>query len=232
MNEYNGSSTRWNSLQGGAKPWRRLVPNAKFSPTEILEVLNKCRVRYLVIGGLAATIHGSPHVTFDVDVTPERSADNLAQLSLALTELEARVRTEGEPEGLKFDHNADSLGRADIWNLATNAGDLDITFVPSGTGGYDDLKRDAAKIEVLGVQLKVSSLADVVRSKEAADRPKDRLTLPTLRRLLEQESSRDLARYEQRFNSLRYLDPDVASSQPAFSPGQVHGPNRLSTWIR
>jgi len=164
------------------------VPSAKFSPTAILEGLNLRRVRYLVIGGLAATIHGSPHVTFDVDITPERTAENLARLSLALTDLEARVRTEDEPEGLRFDHNADSLGRVDIWNLTTSAGDLDITFVPSGTGGYDDLKRDAIELEILGVKLEVSSLGDVVRSKEAADRPKDRLTLPTLRRLLEEES--------------------------------------------
>lgn len=159
----------------------------RFSPSGILEVLTRHNVKYLVIGGLAATIHGSPHVTFDVDVTPDREAANLKSLSAALTELQAKVRAEGEPEGLEFGHNAHSLGRADIWNLTTPLGDLDITFVPSGTAGYKDLVRDALEIEVQGVRFEVSSLADVIRSKEAADRPKDRLTLPTLRRLLEEQ---------------------------------------------
>jgi len=163
---------------------------SKFSPAELLEVLNRHGVRYVVIGGLAATIYGSPHVTFDVDIAPERNAENLAKLSSALEELGARVRAEGEPKGLEFGHNASSLGRVEIWNLTTEMGDLDITFVPSGTGGYKDLIREAVEVEILGVKLEVSSLADVIRSKEAADRPKDRMTLPTLRRLLEDQARR------------------------------------------
>ena len=73
-----------------------------------------------------------------------------------------------------------------ILNLTTQAGDLDLTFRPSGTEGYADLRRDAVKIEAAdGVQLLVASLADVIRSKEAAGREKDRIALPRLRRLLD-----------------------------------------------
>ena len=69
-------------------------------------------------------------------------------------------------------------------NLATRAGDLDLMFRPSGTPGYADLRRDAVLVEaVQGVSILVASLPDIVRSKEAADREKDRRALPRLRRL-------------------------------------------------
>jgi hypothetical protein len=74
------------------------------------------------------------------------------------------------------------MGR--IWNLITDHGRLDITFEPSGTAGYDDLRRDAVSLTVLGQQVDVASLADVVRSKQAADRQKDELVLPVLREIL------------------------------------------------
>ena len=82
----------------------------------------------------------------------------------------------------------------EILNLTTRCGDLDLTFTPSGTKGYSDLKNDAIQMDIRGIRLSVASLADVIRSKEAADREKDRLVLPTLRRLLDRlendESSR------------------------------------------
>jgi hypothetical protein len=73
-----------------------------------------------------------------------------------------------------------------VWNLTTRAGDLDIAFQPSGTGGYDDLRRGALTLSIQGISVPVASLADVVRSKEAAGREKDRLVLPMLRRLLDE----------------------------------------------
>ena len=159
----------------------------ELDPRAILDALQRYGVRYVVIGGLAATLHGSPLVTTDVDVTPERSRDNLDRLSAALKDLGARIRTDAAPEGLAFDHNGESLATAEIWNLTTTAGDLDITFVPAGTRGYADLRRGAVEIDVLGLTIPVASLADVVRSKEAAGREKDARSLPTLRRLLEAE---------------------------------------------
>ena len=157
-----------------------------FDPAPILAALNARGVRFVLIGGLAATIHGSPYVTTDVDITPADDNDNLSRLSAALHDLEARRRTEGTPEGLAFDHDGPSLGRARIWNLATPHGALDIAFVPTGTAGFDDVARDATTIEILGVLVRVASLADVVRSKAAAGREKDQLQLPLLRRLLEE----------------------------------------------
>ena len=142
-------------------------------------------MRYVLIGGLASILYGAPHVTTDVDVVPEESRENLGRLSQALKELNARIRVAGEEDGIPFDHSAESLARARIWNLVTDQGNLDITFVPSGTSGYDDLARDAEEMTVRGISVPVASLADVIRSKEAAGRERDRAVLPTLRRVLE-----------------------------------------------
>jgi hypothetical protein len=149
----------------------------------MLAVLEAHGVRYVLIGGMAAVIHGADYVTSDIDVTPELGADNVGRLSDALAEMHARIRA--VPEPLEFVHDAESLTRAATWNLTTDFGDLDITFTPSGTSGYRDLHADATTIEVLGVDVTLASLRDVIRSKEAAGRPKDLQALPALRRLLE-----------------------------------------------
>jgi hypothetical protein len=162
------------------------VPEPEFHPERMLEVLASHGLRYVLVGGFAAVIHGSPYVTTDLDIVPEQSSPNLAKLSAALRELDARVWTSSEPTGLAFAHDAESLARAQIWNLVTSHGRLDITFQPSGTAGFDDLARDAVHLTILGVEVDVAALADVIRSKEAAGREKDRLVLPTLRRLLDQ----------------------------------------------
>ncbi len=155
-----------------------------FAPDRLLATLAGHGVDFVVIGGLAATIHGSTLVTFDVDVTPRRTRDNLARLSEALTELGARIRDDAGGPGLRFNHDAASLADAQMWNLTTNVGDLDLTFVPAGTRGFEDLARDAVRVDIAGVTLLVASLADVIRSKEAAGREKDRAALPLLRKLL------------------------------------------------
>lgn len=158
-----------------------------FSPQEILAALDRHGVRYVVIGGLAAILHGAPHVTTDVDIVPEEAFRNLEHLSAALRELNARIRVAGEVDGVPFDHDADSLSRVRTWNLVTDRGNLDITFQPSGTRGYEDLRRDAVGMSVRGVEVPVASLADVIRSKEAAGRERDRAVLPTLRRMLDRQ---------------------------------------------
>lgn len=159
---------------------------AEFVPQEILAVLERHEVRYVLIGGLAAILHGAPHVTTDADIVPEEGRENLERLSAALKELHARIRVAGEPDGIPFDHSGESLARARIWNLITDRGNLDITFVPSGTRGYDDLVRDVRHMTIRGMEVPVASLADVIRSKEAAGRERDRLVLPVLRRLLDE----------------------------------------------
>jgi hypothetical protein len=152
----------------------------------ILEVLHRNKVAYILIGGLAAVYHGSPFPTEDADITPEMGPRNLDKLATALRELNARVRTNSEPGGLPFRCHGEALAAADTWNLTTDAGDLDLSFQPSGTRGYRDLRRDATQVELYGVSVRIASLSDVIRSKQAANRPKDQRTLPTLREMLAQ----------------------------------------------
>jgi predicted nucleotidyltransferase len=162
------------------------MPEPELAPERVLGVLREHRVRFVLVGGFAAVIHGSPYVTFDVDVVPERTDENLRRLSEALRAMNARVWSSGESEGLPFDHDAASIGGSRVWNLVTDHGRLDVTFEPSGTQGYEDLERDAARLTILGVEVDVASLADIVRSKEAAGREKDRVVLPVLRRILDE----------------------------------------------
>ena len=153
----------------------------------MLTALTESGVRFVLIGGMAAVLHGDVGVTVDLDVVPERSAENLNRLVAALGSLGARIRVADEPAGLAFDCSAvffRNLSEDATLNLRTVAGDLDLAFRPSGTGGYADLKRAAIEIEAPGsVRILVASLADVIRSKEAANREKDRAALPRLRRL-------------------------------------------------
>src|SRR5438105_1328571 len=100
------------------------MPRAEppFRPDEILRILIERGVEFVVIGGLAATLHGSELVTFDVDITAERSEENLARLSDALRELDARIWTQPEPEGLRFNHDANSLADVQTLNMITKYG--------------------------------------------------------------------------------------------------------------
>lgn len=165
-----------------------------FDGDAILRVLLRHAVDFVLIGGYAAIALGSPLPTQDVDVVPLTSPENYGRLSAALTELGAKVRAVGvEPQ--PFGHDAQSLADVSIWNLTTRYGDLDITVTPSGTRGYDDLRRDAVTVELHGMPVVIASLADIVRSKEAAGRDKDRRALPVLRELVARET---LARAESR----------------------------------
>jgi hypothetical protein len=156
----------------------------EFDPAKIMAVLAKHGVLCVYVGGAAAALQGSPIPTEDVDIVPAGDTDNWTRLSAALTELDAKVRAVELDEPLPFEHDGESLSLSRIWNLTTRYGDLDITQMPAGTQGYDDLKRDAVDMRVAGVHIRVASLADIVRSKEAAGRDKDRRALPVLRELL------------------------------------------------
>jgi hypothetical protein len=155
-----------------------------FDGPAILEILLRHGVNCIVIGGFAAVAQGSPIPTVDLDVVPATDHENWSRLSAALTELEAKVRAVELDEPLPFSHDADSLAASRIWNLTTKHGDLDITQVPAGTQGYDDLKRDAVVSEINGMRVQIASLADIVRSKQAAGRDKDLFALPVLRELV------------------------------------------------
>jgi hypothetical protein len=159
---------------------------AVFQPREILRVLSAHRVKYVVIGNLGGALYGSPIVTTDADICPAREKQNLDALAAALNEMGARIRTADVPDGLPFACDAAFLSQMKMVNLTTRFGDVDLSFEPSGTGGYEDLAPRAIQIELRdGVSASIASLEDIIRSKQAANRERDRLALPTLRLLLE-----------------------------------------------
>ena len=161
---------------------------APLDPERLIAVLGAHGVRYVLIGALAARMQGFPRVTADADITPARDQANLESLAAALGELNARVFAESIPEGLAFDCSATMLSRALMWNLVTDAGRVDIAFEPSGTGGYDDLVKGALRYEVFGSQLQVARLEDILRSKVAANRPKDRQDVLILREMIRKQA--------------------------------------------
>ena len=155
-----------------------------FDPELVIRALARQRVLYVLIGAVAARLQGFPRMTADTDITPARDEGNLRRLAKALRDLDAKVYTESVPEGLAFDCSAESLSRAGVWNLITRAGRLDVAFRPSGTEGYEDLAASAVPFTVFGVEVRAASLEDILRSKQAADRPQDRQDVIVLREML------------------------------------------------
>lgn len=161
----------------------------EFDPVATLRILEEHDVEFVVVGGIAARLRGAPLLTQDLDVTPSRDRANLERLARALGDLEARLRTATEPDGVELPFDPALLESAAVWTLATLYGDLDLVMSPAGTAGYLDLIRDAGQLRVAvdpDFEVTVASLADVIRSKEAGGREKDRAALPLLRRTLEE----------------------------------------------
>jgi hypothetical protein len=161
------------------------MPTADVDTIRILSILEEHRVQYVIIGGFAAELHRvAIPPTRDIDLTPAPTDDNLARLATALRELNARFRVpDGPPEGVEIPGGVTGAWLADMVTvtLSTDAGALDIALRPDGTAGYDDLNDSLTIVDHEGHQVPVASLADVIRSKEAAGREKDLLVLPALR---------------------------------------------------
>ena len=157
----------------------------EFDGNAILAVLARHEVACVVIGNYAGLLRGVDLATEDVDITPATTAENLERLAGALAELDAAIRVPGElPLPLPADGRF--LAKAEIWNLTTRFGNLDITTRPSGTQGYEDLQRNAdPHLVAPRPRLDVAALEDIIRSKTAAGRAKDLAALPQLRAVLE-----------------------------------------------
>jgi hypothetical protein len=155
-------------------------------PECIFRVLADNDVEYVLVGGLAAVVHGSTAFTNDADIVPSRELANLERLAAALRVLDARLRSPDDPQGIPFDPHPTLLASMAMLNLTTRCGDLDLTFTPPALDDYDALVAASVEFELAGHTVRVAALRDVIRSKEAADRPKDRATLPILRALEEE----------------------------------------------
>jgi hypothetical protein len=159
---------------------------APLDPGCIFSVLAEHGVDYVLVGGLAAVLHGSTAVTNDADIVPANTPENLERLSAALRSLQARLRVPEPDEAVAFEPHPALLASMSMLNMTTRCGDLDLTFTPAALDDYDALKSNSDTFEITGSRVKVAALADIIRSKEAAGRAKDHATLPILKALEEE----------------------------------------------
>lgn len=160
-------------------------------PECLFKVLDDHGVDYVLIGGLAAVLHGSTVLTNDADICAHHEPTNLARLRSALLDLQAHIRSEDSPDGVAFDPHPALLGSVSMLNMTTRCGDLDLTFAPPALDDYASLAESAVVMDLGGVAVRVAALSDIIRSKAAADRPKDRAVLPILRALQDEIARRN-----------------------------------------
>ncbi len=147
----------------------------------IIAVLNAHGVDYVVIGAFAAPASGAPiPPTLGIGFTPSSSPENLQRIADALREPGARLRVARIPDGAPFDPAPQLIAQMALLNLTCRSDDFDLAFHPSGTGGFEDLTERATTVLIGDTEARVAGLADVIRSKRSAARPKDLRVLPTL----------------------------------------------------
>jgi hypothetical protein len=141
---------------------------------ELMAVLARHEVDYVVIGGVAAQVHGHRRTTMDLDLTPDPDPENLRRLSAALAELEARPRG-GDVVGAEIPtSDPERLAIAAIVPpLITSHGQLHILKEPKGARSFDEMREEALVVDLDGNDVAIVSLDDLIRMKRAAGRPAD-----------------------------------------------------------
>jgi hypothetical protein len=153
-----------------------------------LRLLGEHKVDCVIVGGIAALIHGSLLLTNDVDVCYARDPENLKRLAGALQSVHARLRN--APAGLPFILDAETLKRGLNFTFTTDVGDLDLLGEVRGVGHYDEVFADSITVELFDYRFAVIDIGKLVIAKRAAGRPKDLLALPELEAIQEaQEKS-------------------------------------------
>lgn len=148
-----------------------VVSNQVVDFEALLRALDQAGVRFIIAGGVAATIHGSARLTTDLDVIYLRSAENHRRLVEALTPLRPYLR--GAPEGLPFTFDERTINAGLNFTLSTIAGPLDLLGEISGGGRYEILENETIRVDVFGLNCLCLSIDALIRSKTAAGRPKD-----------------------------------------------------------
>lgn len=148
---------------------------------EALAVLTRHEVEFIVVGGIAAILQGSPLTTEDVDVVYGITEANLLRLTTALVELDASY---ADPAGTRIRPDMERLTSMRVHLLNTRYGRVDLMRTVGNDLAYDQLIERTREIEVGEATIHVLDLEAVIETKEQADRPKDRYQLPFLKQLL------------------------------------------------
>ena len=152
----------------------------------LIKLLAQHQVTYLIVGGMAATVHGSSRLTLDLDIVYERSQENLRRLVDALTPINPYLR--GAPPGLPFKWSLQTLKMGQNFTLSTALGPLDLFGEIMGGGNYTNLIETSIEIELFGVSCRCIGLHQLILAKRAAGRPKDFETLAELEAIYEEKN--------------------------------------------
>ncbi|MBI1723080.1 MAG: hypothetical protein HYR48_04145 [Gemmatimonadetes bacterium] len=155
---------------------------------EILSGLNQAGVRYVVIGGIAANVQGSPRITMDVDICYDPEEGNRARLAEVLAGWHAYLR--GVEPGLPFVMDARTLRDVPVLTLVTDLGDLDVMYRVAGVGEYTSVEAASLELTVLGILVRVLALDALIAAKRATGRRKDQEALLELEALREERRRR------------------------------------------
>jgi hypothetical protein len=150
----------------------------------LIEALTSAEVEFIIVGGLAATAHGSARLTQDIDIVYARTPANLQRLASALAPHAPYLR--GAPAGLPFQWTADTIRRGLNFTLTTTLGDIDLLGEIVGGGGFTDLEAHTIRLDLFGHECRCLDLPTLVRVKRAAGRPKDLEAIAELEALLDE----------------------------------------------
>ncbi|MBM3810272.1 MAG: hypothetical protein FJW20_01430 [Acidimicrobiia bacterium] len=148
----------------------------------LLETLSG--VEFILVGGVAATAHGSVRLTVDLDIVYRRTKENVRKVALALAGVNPYLR--GAPPGLPFRWDEETIWRGLNFTLTTELGAIDLLGEITGGGGFDDLLPHCVRLEPFGIPCLCLSLKKLIQVKRAAGRPKDFDAVAELEAILEQ----------------------------------------------
>jgi predicted nucleotidyltransferase len=145
---------------------------------EILRMLTARGIDFVVIGGIAAILHGSAQTTYDLDICYATDRGNLEALGEVLIELGARLK--GVDDDIPFVPDTDTLRRVEVLTMVTEKGELDVLARPAGSPGYEVLRRNADRFDLDSFSVLVASIDDLIAMKTAAGRKKDEAAVEEL----------------------------------------------------
>lgn len=150
----------------------------------LLHALTAGRVEFILIGGVAATAHGSARLTQDLDVVYRRNDVNIQRLAEALAPLVPYLR--GAPPGLPFKFDPATIRRGLNFTLTTTFGDLDLLGEVTGGGTFEQILPHTVNLSIYGMDCRCIDLEWLIRVKRAAGRAKDLEAVAELEALLEE----------------------------------------------
>lgn len=152
---------------------------------QLIPLLAAAEIEFIIIGGVAANVHGSARLTKDLDIVYRRTDENISRIVQAFAPINPYLR--GAPPGLPFRFDKGTMKRGLNFTLTTSLGDIDLLGEIAGGGSYENLAANAVTIELFGVKCLCLNLEQLIASKRAAGRPKDIESIAELELLLSRQ---------------------------------------------